>query len=477
MANTAPTVNAGLDYTIPKGTAYKLTGSATDPNGDSLTYAWEQNDSATNASSGNNSFASPTKTTGPNFRSIAPTASPVRYMPAFSSVLNGNLSTTWESVNTVARNLNFTLTAWDNVAGGGQTNTDAMVVTVNATAGPFTVTAPALNASWLPGATQTVTWNVAGTTANNVNTANVNILFSSDGGATWTTLLANTPNDGTQTVATPAIYSPNCRILVEAVGNIFYAVSPKFAIGYTVTNQCTTYTGAGFAVPDGVGNNVFGPVGSSTINVADGGTATISDVNVTVAASHTYFWDMEIKVVHPDATGDIIFYHQCNQASGAYNVTVDDGAPAIACGTSGSAVTGTYSPYSPLAVFNGKTSNGNWQLQARDSYLGDTGSITSWSIQICREVAALSTQSFGLSDFALYPNPNNGNFTVQFAPNGTGDVSVAVHDIRGRQVFDRTYGNNGFFAQNIQLSNVQSGVYVVTVQQGDQKETRKIVIQ
>ena len=43
-ANDEPTANAGNDYTIPKSTPFMLTGAGSDPNGDALTYCWEQYD-------------------------------------------------------------------------------------------------------------------------------------------------------------------------------------------------------------------------------------------------------------------------------------------------------------------------------------------------------------------------------------------------------------------------------------------------
>ncbi|MBD3581807.1 zinc-dependent metalloprotease [Flavobacterium selenitireducens] len=472
LTNGAPTVDAGADYTIPKGTAFKLSGSATDATNEGLTYCWEQNDNANFQSDGADSFAFPTKLTGPNFRSLPPVDTPVRYMPAFSSVLNGYLSTTWESVSTVARTSNFTLTVRDNVAGGGQTNTDAMVVTVNATAGPFTVTSPAVNQSLVQSAPFTLTWNVAGTTAAPVNTANVNILFSSDMGATWTTIAANTPNDGTEAITIPNVSAPFCRFMVESVGNIFYAVSPNFAIGYTLSSECTTYSSTGaLTIPDGVGAETPGPVGTNTI-VVPAGDGVINDLNVSLNVAHTYPNDLVLGVTHPDGTLSKVWNRAC-AGNNDFNVTLSDGSPAFTCAAG---MTGTFSPSSPLYVYNGKPQAGTWTLSATDFYVGDTGSVNSWSLIICRTVPQLSTGDFGLSDFAIYPNPNNGNFTVQFTPKGSSDVSVYVHDIRGRKVFENKYGNSGFFAQNIQLNQVQSGVYLVTVQEGDHKEVRKISI-
>jgi hypothetical protein len=89
----------------------------------------------------------------------------------------------------------------------------------------------------------------------------------------------------------------------------------------------------------------------------------------------------------------------------------------------------------------------------------------------------LSTQDFGLAEFSLYPNPNKGNFTVKFNSASQNNVGITVHDMRGRIIFDNSYDNTGLFSQNIQLDNAQSGVYLVTVKNGDRKEVKRIVIE
>jgi subtilisin-like proprotein convertase family protein len=470
--NAAPVVLAGPNYTIPTGTAFVLRGSATDANGDALTYTWEQLDPQTFQVT---QPPTPTNTGGPNFRSNSPTASPDRYMPNLASVMNNNLTPAWEVVTNVARTMNFALTVRDNrMPNGGQTGRDDVAITTVAT-GPFRVTSQNTdNISWTQNTTQTITWDVAGTTANGINTALVNIKLTSDNGQTWTTLVANTPNDGSQTITVPNIAAPFNRIMVESVGNIFYAVNSKpIAIGYTVSTVCNTYSNTTpMAVPDGTGPNVAGPTATSTINVPAANT--ISDVNVTINGTHTYFWDLVTRVTHPDGTSARMLNRNCNNASTGFNILFNDGAPAIACSAT---VNGTYSPADALSVFNGKPTNGNWTLVVNDFYNGDAGTINSWSMEICATVATMATPNFGLAEFSVYPNPNNGAFTVQFNSDSTNDVSISVHDIRGRSLFTKTYANTGLFVQNIALDKVQSGVYLVTVQDGDKKDVKRIVVQ
>jgi hypothetical protein len=273
--NAIPTANAGLDYTIPKGTPFMLTGSATDANGDTLTYDWEQMNSGTS----NTSVPNATKTSGPNFRSYNPSASPVRYFPRMSSVLTGATTTagteiTVEALPNVARTFNFRLTVRDNRPGGPANNSDDTVVTVNATAGPFAVTAPNTAVSYAAGSSQTITWSVAGTTANNVNCANVDILLSTDGGLTFPiTLLSATANDGSEAVTIPNLPGTTNRIMVKGTNHIFFDVSnANFTIaGASNTVALKLYIQGYYDI----GTQSMVPVksnqgiGSSTTDVAD----------------------------------------------------------------------------------------------------------------------------------------------------------------------------------------------------------------
>lgn len=219
--NTPPTVDAGRNYAIPISTPFVLTGAATDANGDALTYSWEQYNlgpaGSVNAPSGD----------APLFREFAPTTIPLRTFPRLTELVN-NTRVTGELLPTYGRRLIFRLVARDNRVGGGGVDYDSMHVVVVPTAGPFVVTLPNTPATWLATAPQQVTWNVANTTAAPINAAAVDILLSTDGGLTYpTTLLANTPNDGGETVTIPASVgnSSTARIRVQASGGIFFDIS------------------------------------------------------------------------------------------------------------------------------------------------------------------------------------------------------------------------------------------------------------
>ena len=340
--NVPPVVDAGPNYSIPKSTPFVLTGSATDANAnDMLTYCWEQYNNGTGATTGANSVAYVTKTAGPNWRDYSQSASPIRYMPTLATALANQQTTSAtgddnikvEALNSVARPLTFRLTVRDNapyinssVYSVGQTNSDAMVVTVVNTATAFTVTSQNVVGISYEGLTnQTITWAVGGSDVAPINTANVKISLSTDGGLNFSTvLLANTPNDGTEVITIPnGINSSNCRIKVEAVGNIFYNVNTK---AFTIT-------------------------------------------------------------------------------------------------------------------------------------------------------PSLSTSDFNLMDFALYPNPNNGNFTVQFNSISNNDIKIAIHDLRGRKIYEKDFSNNGAFSQDIQLNAIGTGVYLVAIKDGDKQVVKKIVVE
>lgn len=471
LSNKTPTANAGADFVIPKGTAFVLKGSGSDPNGDVLSYCWEENDSATSAT-GANSIAYSTKTDGPLFRSLSPSISPIRYMPAQNKVLTNMLSSTWESVSDVARTLHFTLTVRDNAADGlAQTNTDAMVVTVDATKGPFEVTSQnTVDVSWKPLSLQTITWAV-NNTSNLPGSANINIKLSIDGGLTFSTMLkANTPNDGSELIIVPnGITGKNCRILIEPTANIYYAINKEpFAIGYTTESSCATYNfSTPFVIPESTSYT------ARTITVP-ATTATVSDVNVALNFTHQYMSDVQIELLNPQGKTVKLFEKGCGDTNGSLVLNYDDLGGAITCGKQ---TLQTVAPFDPLYLFNELNPSGTWTLRIRDEFVGDVGTLNSASVSICTKAyTAMATTTLDLSNVLVYPNPTKGDFCVLFSSQYTSGVTILVHDLLGRKVYEKDFPSATLFNETVQLGNIQAGIYLLTIIDGYNTTIKKLAI-
>jgi hypothetical protein len=125
--------------------------------------------------------------------------------------------------NATPLSLHMRLTARDGK--GGTSSADSLLLLAN-NAGPFLVASPNTATTWAAGSTKTVTWNVANTDVAPVNTTNVKISLSLDGGHTYPIVLdSSTANDGSDAVTVPNVVSTQARVKVEAVGNIFFDIS------------------------------------------------------------------------------------------------------------------------------------------------------------------------------------------------------------------------------------------------------------
>ena len=213
--------------TLPIGTPFKLTATATDADNDVLTYLWEELDLGPTGTPTATQVAGQTP---PLFRSFVPTTNPTRYFPRLTNLVN-NTTVLGERLPTVTRTLKFRCTVRDNHVSpigviGGVDYSALVNLNVNSASGPFLVTAPNTALSWTGGTSQIVTWDVANTTAAPVSCALVNIRLSLDGGLTYpVTLASSVANTGTATVSVPNLTTALARVMVEAADNYFFDIS------------------------------------------------------------------------------------------------------------------------------------------------------------------------------------------------------------------------------------------------------------
>lgn len=218
-ANRAPTAEAGPGYTIPKLTPFELAGAGSDPDGDPVTYQWEQFDLGP--------AGSPDEPVdgAPLFRSFLPTTSPVRVFPRLSDLIN-NQQTIGEILPAEARTLTFRFIVRDNrfAPDGGGVASDFTELQVAGDAGPFRITSPNGPADYDGSGSVKLAWDVAGTDQPPVSCATVDVYYSKDGGLSFPErLLAGTANDGEETVKIPA--AEGARLKLKCSDNVFFDIT------------------------------------------------------------------------------------------------------------------------------------------------------------------------------------------------------------------------------------------------------------
>ena len=278
--NTAPVINSiGSNVSIPISTPIMLTGDASDPDGDTITYCWEEYDlgpaGAPSTPSGN----------APLFRSQAPLLSPTRIIPKINYIIGNTANPLGEKLPTYARSIKFRLTVRDNKAGGGGVtygNTPLTLTVVNTTT-PFLVTNPNVILTWPALSQQNVTWDVSGTDQAPISATNVDILLSTDGGYTYPLTLASAvPNSGSYTVTLPNVTTSTARVMVKPVNNVFFDISNK---NFTIS------------APQGLSDN---PIENQSVSVYPNPTEGV----FTFSWAGNYKGDVQVMIT--DVTGRLI---------------------------------------------------------------------------------------------------------------------------------------------------------------------------
>ena len=341
--NHSPDVTAPAAYTIPPRTPFALTGSATDSDGDPVTYMWEQNDRGglpAGGSAAGTALVAQVKTNGPLFRQFgkgvdisstdtlkyhspgenAVNGNPTRVFPDMEQILAGNTNAATGQCPTPPaaptalpiatrecfaeflptadyvgflgdRTLNFRLTARDSKPGGGAIGFASTKVTVAPLASPFRVSSQAVPQILFGTVAQSITWDVAGTDVSPINVANVKISVISDQGETVIT--ESTPNDGSYDGVWPNVAGTHARVKVAAVGNIFFDVSdadvtsvvaPTVPVGGTVpaTLALTLSAPASFGpFTPGLAKEYTASTTATVISTAGDATLTVADPSTT----------------------------------------------------------------------------------------------------------------------------------------------------------------------------------------------------
>ena len=201
----------------------------------------------------------------------------------------------------------------------------------------------------------------------------------------------------------------------------------------------------------------------------------VTDVNVKVNIQHDWVRDLRLVLISPKGTSVLLTNNNGLPDDKNYTNTIFDQQATESITQGAAPFTGTYVPEGDLSVLNGEMSAGTWRLQVTDLFDKDGGSLIEYTLDLCLS-RSLSVEDNSFDGFAIFPNPNHGEFTVKLQSTSGEFVKIEVYDIRGRRVIENRFENTGNFRQVIRLDKAQSGLYLIKISDGLKTVTKKILV-
>jgi subtilisin-like proprotein convertase family protein len=215
---------------------------------------------------------------------------------------------------------------------------------------------------------------------------------------------------------------------------------------------------------------------TASVPIVVTGGLTIGDLNVLLNISHTYIQDFKVKLTGPASIGSPVITLLDQPCGDNDNVvcTMDDSGIPIVCASTVPALTGSLIPSETLTSLNGLIADGIWTLTVDDPYYGDGGTINAVKLLICNIQVPLATEDITFSNLKIYPNPTNGIVNIDLGNQNLESKSVVkLFDIQGRIISTKEMNTT---IDNINISNLSDGVYLISIENGSSKTTKKIVL-
>ncbi|MEZ4932219.1 MAG: MopE-related protein [Saprospiraceae bacterium] len=173
-------------------------------------------------------------------------------------------------------------------------------------------------------------------------------------------------------------------------------LTPTNVMGYQICQGATVPTGEGLtadspfpqpasvssspnlSIPD---NNLGGA--TDIINVPQ--SFQVTGLTIDVKITHTWVGDLKAILTAPDGTTSSLLFDKFGCGENDMDVTFDDNAILTAADFDNTcnvnpAISGTFQPIEPLAIFNGLNAQGDWKLTIIDNADQDVGTLDTWTI-------------------------------------------------------------------------------------------------
>lgn len=222
----------------------------------------------------------------------------------------------------------------------------------------------------------------------------------------------------------------------------------------------------GASIPDGTSSGV-----TVTMNVTEN--VSITDLNVNVNISHGWVGDVRVSIKSPMGTTATIIDRPGRTTSGygcsgsGISATLDDEAATPVeneCSSSVPTINGSFIPNNPLAVFDGESTMGIWELKVVDSDFGYSGVLNSWGIEYSHEITAptlniilddTGNATINADDLLFSASVDCGSFTVLAGDPLATTLSFSCSDIGSLSIPIEVTNANGVASICMALVTVQ----------------------
>lgn len=200
----------------------------------------------------------------------------------------------------------------------------------------------------------------------------------------------------------------------------------------------------------------------------------IHDINVGITVYHSVREQLDITLTSPNGT--VVELSTGNTGIHYVNTIFDQEAVAPITGDMGPS-TGNFIPEGDLSALYNTSAQGIWTLTVVDDVVGVGGEFRDFSLYICTGVTLSVNDIDSIdNDIKLYPNPNNGSFTISSSL-PMDKTKISVFDINGRLVYQTTLNKNtGILNERLNLQNLESGVYLIEIDDNVTKAIRRMII-
>ena len=245
----------------------------------------------------------------------------------------------------------------------------------------------------------------------------------------------------------------------------------------TVTQQ-TQYcrNGLNIVIPE------FGDAPPDSIVVNIPNAYEVVDVNVRLdTVIHTWDGDLLFKLSHLGVQNVGFVNSVGGSGDNFIQCKLDDSASTpIASGTP--PFTGTWQPSTPLNAFNNISVNGSWRLNITDQASGDSGFLRAWCLQVTYRVLLGGIHTIEIPNYYSlnqnYPNPFNPTTTIKYGIPKTGNVTLKIYDLLGREVTTLVNEKKdpGVYYIDFDATNLASGIYLYKIESGDFSAVKKMML-